>query len=91
MFVDGHGKSGSVFHSVDQHWANLRIHGGQKISDVPGTFQELVRLAWDQLRENWHTVKVPLVITDEIFQVLEEMFINERHKSISLRTQRPIV
>jgi glycosyltransferase involved in cell wall biosynthesis len=78
-------KAGSVFHSVDQHWANLRIHEGQKISDVPGTFQELVRLAWDQLRENWHTVKDPLVITDEIFQVLEEMFINERHKSISLR------
>jgi glycosyltransferase involved in cell wall biosynthesis len=78
-------KAGSVFHSVDQHWANLRIHEGQKISDVPGTIHELVRLAWDQLRENWHTVKDPLVITDEIFQVLEEMFINERHKSISLR------
>ena len=46
-------KMGCIFHSVDQHWANLRIHGSQKIANVTGTYQEMARVAWDQLRENW--------------------------------------
>jgi hypothetical protein len=40
-------KAGCIFHSVDQHWANPRIHENQKISDVTG--RELVRLACDQV------------------------------------------
>jgi glycosyltransferase involved in cell wall biosynthesis len=78
-------KLGCVFQSVDQHWANLRIHQGQKISDVTGTLHELVRLAWDKVQENWNMLEEPLAITDEIFRVLEDMFTNERHVSTTLR------
>jgi glycosyltransferase involved in cell wall biosynthesis len=78
-------KIGCTFHSVDQHWANLRVHDGQKISNVTGTVHELTRLAWNQLRENWKVVEDPLAITDEIVQVLEEMFTNERCISKTLR------
>jgi len=78
-------KMGCTFHSIDQHWANLRIHKSQKISDVTGTLHELVRLAWDKVHENWHKLEEPLAITDEIFRVMEEMFTNERNVSITLR------
>jgi glycosyltransferase involved in cell wall biosynthesis len=78
-------KMGCAFHSVDRHWANLRIHKDQKISNVTGTLQELARLAWDKVRENWNTVEDPIEITDEIFQVLAEMFTNEQHVARTLR------
>lgn len=77
-------KMGCTFHSVDQHWANLRIHEGQKISNVAHQ-PEFVRLAWDQLRENWQNLREPLAIAEEVFQVLEDMLRNERHRSSTLR------
>src|SRR5260221_4474865 len=52
-------KKGCIFHSVDQHWANLRMHRGQKISNMAGTNDELFRIAWNQLRENWTRVENP--------------------------------
>ena len=78
-------KVGTVFHSVDQHWANLRIHEGQKISDATGTVHELVRLAWVQVRENRKIIRDPLAVSEEIIQVLEELFMNERTASRALR------
>src|SRR5262249_10396299 len=78
-------KMGCAFHSVDRHWANLRIHEGQKTSDVAGVKFELVRSAWDQVRENWKMVNDPVAITEETFQVLEEMCMNELGVSRSLR------
>jgi hypothetical protein len=74
-------KLGCTFHSVGQHWANLRIHDGQKTSNVNSSYREFARLAWDQLRENWQRVQDPLAITDEIIRVLEELSANEGRNS----------
>jgi glycosyltransferase involved in cell wall biosynthesis len=78
-------KAGCRFASLDRHWANLRMHEGQKISNGNGSQRELARLAWDQIRENWEIVEDPLAITDEIFQILEECVANEQHMSRTLR------
>jgi glycosyltransferase involved in cell wall biosynthesis len=84
MWIDM-AKLGCSFHSVDQHWANLRIHDGQKISHGTETCQELARLAWDQLRENWTNVQSPLAIGEEIFCVLEGLASEERNAARILR------
>jgi glycosyltransferase involved in cell wall biosynthesis len=78
-------KKGCVFHSVDQHWANLRIHDGQKISNVAGTYEELSRLAWSQLRQNWTRVENPFMVADDIFSLFERLLKNERDLSKTLR------
>src|SRR5262249_39552097 len=81
-------KNGCIFDAVDQHWANLRKHCAQKISNVAGTYQELARVAWDQLRENWERVENPLAIAEEIWCVLEDLLANERRESRALRESR---
>ena len=78
-------KSGCIFDSVDQHWANLRIHDGQKISNLTGTRRELARVAWSQLRENWERVENPLAVVEEILHVFEDLLTNEQNNSRALR------
>ena len=81
-------KMGCIFHSVDQHWANLRIHGSQKIANVTGTYQELARVAWDQLRENWTRMENPLLVAEELFCVLESLLTRELDGSRTLPGSR---
>jgi glycosyltransferase involved in cell wall biosynthesis len=78
-------KAGCRFASIDRHWANLRIHDGQKISNAGGTHSELVQLAWDQVRENWTIMEDPVAITGEIFELLVDLFKNEQRISRALR------
>jgi glycosyltransferase involved in cell wall biosynthesis len=78
-------KAGCKFASVDEHWANLRKHDGQKTSNGTGSQWEVGRLAWDKVRENWTIVEDPLGITDEIFQILEECVAKEQHRSRTLQ------
>jgi glycosyltransferase involved in cell wall biosynthesis len=78
-------KNGCTFHSIDQHWANLRIHEGQKISNMIATHEELARVAWNQLRENWTRVENPLAVAEDIFSVLDFLLKNEREVSKSFR------
>jgi glycosyltransferase involved in cell wall biosynthesis len=78
-------RTGCIFQSVDQHWANLRVHKDQKISSVTGTYEELARLAWDQLRGNWTRVENPLAVAEDIFAVLDLLLKNEQNMSKTLR------
>ncbi len=78
-------KNGCIFHSVDQHWANLRVHRGQKISNVAGTNDELFRIAWNQLRENWTRVENPFAVAEDILSGLERLLKNERELSKAYR------
>jgi len=78
-------KTGCVFHSVDRHWSNFRVHDNQKTWNANASRQELARMAWDQVRENFKMLEDPLAITDEIIQLLEESLTNERRLSSALR------
>jgi glycosyltransferase involved in cell wall biosynthesis len=77
-------KSGCKFDSVDRHWANLRMHAGQKTSDLTGAHAELARVAWSQLRENWDLLHDPLAIADDIFCALDGILQKERRLSDGL-------
>jgi glycosyltransferase involved in cell wall biosynthesis len=81
-------KNGCIFHSVDQHWANLRIHEGQKISNLAGTYEELARVAWKQLHENWAKVENPDAVAEDIISVLSHLLKNERDLSKALLESR---
>ena len=88
-------KRGCVFHSVDQHWANLRRHDGQKISNLVATRQELARVVRDQLRKNWDSVENPPVVLEELLCVLDDLLFvlddllgSERKVSRALRESR---
>jgi len=81
-------REGCAFHSVDRHWANLRIHKDQKIQNMAGNYKELAGVAWTQLRENWATVEDPLSIADEIFSVLDLVITLERDASKRLRESK---
>jgi cellulose synthase/poly-beta-1,6-N-acetylglucosamine synthase-like glycosyltransferase len=78
-------KKGCVFHSVDQHWANFRLHDSQKTWNATASRQELARMTWDQVRGNFDKLEDPLAITDEIVQLLEECLTDERRLSSALR------
>lgn len=78
-------KSGCTFESVDRHWANLRMHEGQKTWDLFGGSVELARVAWDQLRENWDHVANPVEVADDIFCALEQLLAREQKASANLR------
>jgi glycosyltransferase involved in cell wall biosynthesis len=45
-------KNGCVFESVDEHWANLRMHRGQKTSDLAQAYHELLLEAWRRVQND---------------------------------------
>jgi glycosyltransferase involved in cell wall biosynthesis len=77
-------KLGCAFASVDRHWANLRMHQGQKTWDLTSANAELARVAWNQLRENWACLDNPIAVVDDIFCVLEKLIKKERLVSSNL-------
>jgi glycosyltransferase involved in cell wall biosynthesis len=78
-------KSDCVFASVDRHWANLRMHQGQKTRDLTGGSVELAHVAWNQLLENWAHLDKPIEVADDIFCALEKLVAGERAASAKLR------
>ena len=60
--------SGCAFTSVDRHWANWRMHGGQKSQGQTDGFAVHARIAWNQLRENWACLDSPNAVADDIFR-----------------------
>jgi glycosyltransferase involved in cell wall biosynthesis len=72
-------KSHCAFTSVDRHWANLRMHGGQKTHDLTSAHAEVARVAWDQLRENWSRLENPIAVANDIYCALERL-LTEEHK-----------
>jgi len=44
---------GCRFDSVDRHWANLRMHPGQKTADLSPAYAELAATAWQHLLQDW--------------------------------------
>jgi Glycosyl transferase family 2 len=81
-------KKGCIFHSIDQHWANLRIHKAQKIQNIAGSLEELVRLTRTQLLENWTVVRDPLGVTKDIFSAIDVLLTIERDAAKRLRESK---
>jgi hypothetical protein len=81
-------KKGCSFHSIDQHWANLRIHKAQKIQNIAGSLEELVRLTRTQLLENWTAVEDPLGVTEDIFSAIDILLTIERDAAKTLRESK---
>jgi hypothetical protein len=81
-------KKGCTFHSIDQHWANLRIHKGQKIQNIAGSLEELVRLTRTQLLENWTVVEDPIGVTEDIFAAIDVLLTIERDAAKTLRESK---
>jgi hypothetical protein len=77
-------KLGCRFASVDRHWANLRMHEGQKTRDLTGGYAEFARVAWDQLLENWSRLQNPVAVANDIFCALEGLLMKEQKLSSSL-------
>jgi glycosyltransferase involved in cell wall biosynthesis len=77
-------KAGCTFASIDRHWANLRMHEGQKTWNLTGAYAELARVAWDHLRQNWERVADPISVADDIFCALEGLLQSERQVSNNL-------
>jgi glycosyltransferase involved in cell wall biosynthesis len=61
-------KAGCTFWSVDRHWANLRMHEGQKTAALTEAYAELVKVAWEHLHANWTALEDPKNIADDIFR-----------------------
>jgi Glycosyl transferase family 2 len=81
-------KKGCIFHSIDQHWANLRIHKAQKIQNISGSLEELVRLTRTQLLENWTVVGDPVGVTEDIFSAIDVLLTIERDAAKRLRESK---
>ncbi len=81
-------KKACSFHSIDQHWANLRIHKAQKIQNIAGSLEELVRLTQTQLLENWTVVEDPLGVTEDIFSAIDVLLTIERDAAKTLRESK---
>jgi glycosyltransferase involved in cell wall biosynthesis len=81
-------KKGCIFHSIDQHWANLRIHKAQKIQNISGSLEELVRLTRTQLLENWTVVEDPVGVTEDIFSAIDVLLTIEQDAAKTLRESR---
>lgn len=64
-------KAGCRFHSVDRHWANLRMHAGQLSSDLEQGHAELLRAAWQYLLADWDNFGPKASeIANDLFQAL---------------------
>jgi len=61
-------KAGCSFQSVDRHWANLRMHEGQKTAARTVAYTELVEVAWEHLHESWTALEDPRIVADDIFR-----------------------
>jgi glycosyltransferase involved in cell wall biosynthesis len=77
-------KSGCKFASVDRHWANLRMHEGQKTHDLTSAYIELARTARDHLHETWSKLENPVIVANDIFLGLERVLDKERELSRGL-------
>lgn len=68
-------RAGCLFHSVNQHWANLRMHAGQKTTDLNGVYGELVRAAWKYLLSEWERLGSSQTcdIADDLFMALSRV------------------
>ena len=62
-------RAGCRFHSVDRHWANLRMHADQKTADLNRGYAELVRAAWQYLLSDWESLGLQARdIADDLFE-----------------------
>jgi len=72
-------RAGCRFDSLDEHWANLRIHGDQKTADPYVAYAELCKLAWTTLRKDAERFGPrALDIADDIFSGLERVRAHDR-------------
>src|SRR5262249_33576960 len=71
-----------------QHWANLRIHKAQKIQNIAGSLEELVRLTRTQLLENWTVVVDPIGVTEDIFAAIDILLAIEGDAAQTLRESK---
>jgi glycosyltransferase involved in cell wall biosynthesis len=79
-------KAGCRFQSIDQHWANLRMHAGQLTSDLNKGYAELVRAAWQYLLADWETLGPHAPeIADDLFQALLRVQEQDRTSLEALR------
>jgi glycosyltransferase involved in cell wall biosynthesis len=77
--------SGCAFASVDRHWANWRMHEGQKSQGQTDGFAVHARIAWERLRENWARLDNPIAVADDIFCYLDSLLRMEQKVSSNLR------
>ena len=73
--------AGCKFESVNRHWANLRIHKGQKTRELANTHLEVARVAHDRLLANWTRVENPTAIAKDIFCAIEGLLKSEQESS----------
>jgi hypothetical protein len=59
------------FHSVNKHWANLRMHPGRKTETNDQAYAELCLTAWGYLLKDWDALGAEAkVVADDIFKAM---------------------
>jgi len=62
------------FHSVNKHWANLRMHPGRKTETNDQAYAELCLAAWSYLMKDWDALgNEAKVIADDIFKAMDKV------------------
>jgi len=59
-------KDGCVFESVNEHWANLRMHPGQKTFNLARAYHELLQEAWRRVRNDHEILDDPWTVATDI-------------------------
>jgi glycosyltransferase involved in cell wall biosynthesis len=59
-------KNGCVFESVNEHWANLRVHPDQKTFDLGRPYHELLSEAWRRVQNDHEMLDDPWTVANDI-------------------------
>lgn len=67
-------RGGVVFDSINEHWANLRMHRHQKTADLGRAYSELTCTAWNYLLRDWVREDLDVkYIANDIFGAMAEI------------------
>lgn len=78
-------KNGCVFESVNEHWANLRMHPGQKTFDLGRAHHELLQEAWRRVQNDHETLDDPWTVATDIVAGWDRLLIETKSRADTLK------
>ena len=78
-------KNGCVFESVNEHWANLRIHPGQKTFDLARPYHELLQEAWRRVQNDHEILDAPWTVAADIVAGWDRLLTETELKANTLK------
>jgi Glycosyl transferase family 2 len=78
-------RNGCVFHSVNEHWANLRMHRGQKTFDLGRAYHELLQEAWRRVQNDREILDDPWTVATDIVAGWDRLLTESESKTNTLK------